>query len=290
MSNAGGPRSGGGPIVPKDIVVLCYHGVSPTWPAVVTVTPTNLEAQLSRFLRRGYRGSTLCDALTAPRHERTLVVTFDDAFRSVLTLAFPVLERLGLPATVFVPTAYPDSGSPMGWAGYDHWLGTPHEHELACLSWEELRRLRAAGWEIGSHTHSHPRLTSLDESSLTRELHISREKCEWEMKEPCYSLAYPYSDCDSRVVRAARQAGYALATTVAVGSRPALPLQWPRVIVARKDTAVLVGLRARRLATPPVDAAWRRLAPSIHRAAGAVEPIATSRRRGESREKRDPSS
>jgi peptidoglycan/xylan/chitin deacetylase (PgdA/CDA1 family) len=259
-------------MAPKDIVVLCYHGVSSTWPAVVTVTPRNLEAQLSQFLRRGYCGATLCDALTAPRHERTLVVTFDDAFRSVLTVAFPILKRLGLPGTVYVPTAYPDTDKPMAWPGYAHWLGTPHEHELACLSWEELRRLRAAGWEIGSHTDSHPRLTSLDEKSLMRELRISREKCESEMGEACYSLAYPYSDYDARVVEATRQAGYALATTVAIGSRPPLPLQWPRVIVARKDPAMLVAIRAWRLATPPVDAAWRSLAPPIRRVAVAVAP------------------
>ncbi len=261
-------------LIPKDIVVLCYHGISESWPALVTVTPTNLEAQLSHFVRRGYRGATLRDALTAPGHERMLVVTFDDAFRSVLTLAFPILERLGLPGTVYVPTAYPDSNQLMGWDGYDRWLRTSHEHELTCLSWDELRVLRAAGWEIGSHTDSHPRLTTLDDASLMRELRVSREKCESEMKESCYSIAYPYGDHDSRVVTATRQAGYALATTVAVGSRPPLPLQWPRVVVARKDTAARVRIRAWRRATPPVDAAWRSVAPPARRAAATAGRLA----------------
>ena len=254
----------------NDILVLCYHGVSTTWPAAVAVSPRNLEAQLSLFVRHGYRGSTLCDALTSPRFERTVVVTFDDAFRSVLTLASPILERLGLPGTVFVPTRYPGSDVPMGWVGYEPWLGTSHEPELRCMSWDELRALRAAGWEIGSHTDSHPRLTALDDASLSRELRVSREKCEAEMNEPCYSFAYPYSDYDSRVVQATRQAGYALATTVALGSSQPLPLQWPRLVVDRKDTAARVRMRAWRRATPPVDAAWRRVAPWIRRVAATA--------------------
>jgi peptidoglycan/xylan/chitin deacetylase (PgdA/CDA1 family) len=249
----------------RDILVLCYHGVSETWPAAVAVTPANLESQLSLLVGRGYRGSTFCEALTAPRHERTLVVTFDDAFRSVLTQAFPILNRLGLPATVFAPTVYPDSDAPMAWAGYERWLGTSHEQELKCLSWDELRTLRGVDWEIGSHTCSHPRLTTLDDTSLMHELRVSREKCEYEMNEPCYSLAYPYSDYDSRVVRATRQAGYALAATVGVRSSAPLPLQWPRVVVDRKDSATLLRFRAWRRATPLADAAWRSVAPSVRR-------------------------
>lgn len=254
----------------RDILVLCYHSVSPTWPAETSVTPQNLEAQLSDFVHRGYRGATLRDALTAPADRRTLVVTFDDAFRSVLSLAFPILDRLGLPGTVYVPTAYPDSGMPLGWDGYDQWLGTKYEHELACLSWDELRMLDASGWEIGSHTDSHPRLSTLDDISLRRELHVSREKCEREVNRSCYSFAYPYSDYDSRVVKATREAGYLMAVIVALSSAPPLPLQWPRVVVARRDTSLRVQIRAWRRARPVAEAAWRRVKPF-------VRPVATPR-------------
>lgn len=254
----------------KHILVLCYHAVSVTWPKLITVTPQALEAQLSHFVSRGYRGMTLSEALTAPRHPRTLVVTFDDAFRSVLTLALPILKRLELPGTVYVPTAYPDSDTPLAWDGYDEWIGTSHEHELECLSWDELRALRTAGWEIGSHTDSHPRLTTLDDASLRRELRVSREKCESELQEPCYSLAYPYGDHDARVVEATRDAGYLVATTVAHRSAPPLPLQWPRVIVNRSESVRRVRLRAWRLITPPVDAAWWGVAPPVRRVVQAA--------------------
>ena len=55
-------------------------------------------------MRRGYRGATFEDAVSAPPARRTLAVTFDDAYLSVLELGKPILDRLGLVATVFVPT------------------------------------------------------------------------------------------------------------------------------------------------------------------------------------------
>ena len=163
-------------------------------------------------------------------------MTFDDAHRSVLELAYPILERLGLPGTVFVPTAYATARRPLDWPGIDKWLGGPHERELECMSWDELRWLCDAGWEIGSHTCTHPRLTKVDGATLRAELVDSRVACEAELGAPCRSLAYPYSDYDARVVSAAREAGYSVAAIVAMPSRIPLPLQWPRVGIYN-DTA-----------------------------------------------------
>lgn len=229
----------------NDLIVLCYHGISATWPAETSVTPADFEAQLGGFAARGYRGATLCEALTAPASERTMVVTFDDAHRSVLEVAAPVMARLGIPGTVYVPTDYATSQEPMAWDGYDDWLGTEHEHELNCMTWDELRGLASEGWEIGSHTCSHPRLSRLADSDLVTELAESRARCEEEIGLPCRSIAYPYSDYDDRVVRAARDAGYALATTVPRASRQPLPLQWPRVGVYHGEPARRIRLRAR---------------------------------------------
>lgn len=95
-----------------------------------------------------------------PPAKKTLAITFDDCFCSVLEIAFPILERMDLPGTVFVPTAFAGRPRPMSWGGnIDCWLGGPHEHELLPMSWEELGALARSGWEIGSHTRSHPRLT-----------------------------------------------------------------------------------------------------------------------------------
>lgn len=251
----------------NELVVLCYHGISDSWPAKGAVTPADFEGHLWDLVGRGYKGSTLSDALTAPGAGRTLVVTFDDAYASVLEHAVPVMERLGVPGTMFVPTDYPGERRLLAWDGNDVWLGTEREEELRCMGWDDLRGLASRGWEIGSHTCSHAVLPGLDDDRLTAELTESRLECERQIGAPCRSLAYPAGWCDDRVARAARDCGYSFAVTVAQGPAASLPYQWPRIPMRNGQDARRVRRRiaARRLGASPLGLAvraWR------HRAAG----------------------
>jgi peptidoglycan/xylan/chitin deacetylase (PgdA/CDA1 family) len=230
--------------------VLCYHAVSERWPADLAVTPGQLHAQLSHLLARGYTGATFTAAVTERRAGKTLAVTFDDGYRSVLELALPVLERLGVPGTVYVPTAWPGADGPMAWPGIDHWTGGPWEDELRPLSWEQLSRLAHAGWEIGSHTRTHPRLTEVAGPRLAEELAGSRRDCERELRRPCTSIAYPYGDVDGRVVEAAKQAGYVAGAALPRRRHRPRALEWPRVGVTRDDSLA----RFRRQTSPMVRA------------------------------------
>jgi peptidoglycan/xylan/chitin deacetylase (PgdA/CDA1 family) len=218
----------------SDTLVLCYHAVSDSWPAPLAVSVDQLRTQLERLVARGYRGATFSDAVAGTGAERTLAVTFDDAYRSTLK-ALPVLAELDLPGTVFVPTAHVGSPDPMVWDGIDQWVGGPHEPELHCMNAAELRQLADAGWEIGAHTDSHPRLTTLADTELERELTVSRARVGELMGAPCRSLAYPYGDFDGRVVAAARGAGYEAACTLDVGSHGGDRLIWPRVGIYRDE-------------------------------------------------------
>jgi peptidoglycan/xylan/chitin deacetylase (PgdA/CDA1 family) len=217
-------------------LVLCYHAVSERWPAPLSVTPERFEWQLESLVRRGYRGARFLDVALGRADGRALAVTFDDAYRSVLELALPILERLGLVGSVFAPTSFVGSAGPMAWPGIDQWLGGPFEPELRCLSWEELGELRRRGWEVGSHTRTHPRLTGLGDAELREELAGSRDECEQGLGESCATLAYPYGDWDERVARAAGDAGYAAACTLPARFHEAAPLSWPRVGVYHADS------------------------------------------------------
>lgn len=186
-----------------DTLVLCYHAVSERWPADLSVTPAALRRQLAGLVRRGYRGVTFYEAVTEPAAGRRVAVTFDDGYLSVLELGAPILEELELPGTVFVPTDFMDRPEPMAWPGIDQWLEGPHRDELRPISWTDARDLTSRGWEIGSHTCSHPHLTTLDDATLERELLESRQACEEHLSVPCRSIAYPYGDVDRRVVEAA---------------------------------------------------------------------------------------
>jgi peptidoglycan/xylan/chitin deacetylase (PgdA/CDA1 family) len=220
----------------SDVLVLCYHAVSDDWPATLAVTTERLEQQLALLARRGYRGMTFTDAVTRPAPGKVLAVTFDDGYRSVFERAFPVLERLGLPGTVFVPTGLIGAEGPMAWPGIDHWLDSAYEDELTPMSWDELGQLADVGWEVGSHTCTHRRLTSLDQPALESELRDSRRECEKRMGSRCRSLSYPYGIVDPRVAEETRKAGYEAAATLPHGGfdRPR-PLCWPRIGVYDLD-------------------------------------------------------
>lgn len=241
----------------EDVLVLCYHAVSDRWAAPLAVQPARFERQLALLVARGYRGATFHEAITLPPAPKTVAVTFDDAYRSVLELALPILSRLRLPATVFVPTRFADSGEPMAWPGIDEWLGGPHEDELVPLSWDELCGLADQGWEVGSHTRTHPRLTRLGDGELEYELRGSREDCEAALGRPCPSIAYPYGDHDRRVVAAARDVGYSAGATLPARLHDASPMRWPRIGVFGVDHS----LRFRAKVSPALrslrsSAAW----------------------------------
>jgi peptidoglycan/xylan/chitin deacetylase (PgdA/CDA1 family) len=228
------------------VLVLAYHAVSRDWTADLSLTPERLTSQLELLVRRGYRGVTFHDAVHGAPSGRAVAVTFDDAYRSVLELAMPIMSRLGFVGTVFAPTDY--VGSRAVWPGIDHWVGGAHDRELHTMSWTDLRMLADAGWEIGSHTCSHPHLTRLADAGLAAELASSRRCCEEMLQRPCRSLAYPYGDHDARVVRATQAAGYDAAATLPEQVASPDPLRWPRVGVYYLDT----GWRFRMKVSPIV--------------------------------------
>lgn len=227
MSSVGEGMTHPGPLV------LEYHAVSESWEADLAVTPARLRRQLEWLVRHGYVGATFSDAVLSPTPERTVVVTFDDAYLSVLELAYPILASLGLPGTVFAVTDFAADGRPLRWARRKQW-GAAYDDELRGLTWAQLGRLADAGWEVGSHTRTHPRLTRLSDPELDRELRESRATCEQALGRPCRSLAYPFGDTDARVVAHAAEAGYE-AAAIEVPA-PLLPLLWPRVGIYRRDT------------------------------------------------------
>lgn len=85
------------------------------------------------------------------------------------------------------------------------------------LGWDDLRALRAAGHEIGSHSHSHPLLPGCGDAELERELELSKRALERALGAEIDSFCYPNGDWDPRVRDAVHKAGYARAVTTAHG-------------------------------------------------------------------------
>lgn len=174
-----------------------------------------------------------------PNH--AVVITFDDAFTDFYTQALPVLTRLGLTATLFVPTAFV--------GGTSDWLEREGETERRILDWAELRSVVAAGVEIGSHSQHHPQLDRIPATRLREELARSKEQLEDELDVPVSSLAYPFGFHDPKVRRMARDCGYAAACQV--GHRKSTlsddPYALTRLLVPpSQDAGALATMLARR--------------------------------------------
>lgn len=98
--------------------VLTYHRVDEPdaqphlYPGTLSATPNDFMRQMEVVAER-YHVLSINDILDACDRNsrlpaRSVLITFDDAYRDFADHAWPVLKRLGLPVTLFVPTAYPD--------------------------------------------------------------------------------------------------------------------------------------------------------------------------------------
>jgi peptidoglycan/xylan/chitin deacetylase (PgdA/CDA1 family) len=236
----------------RDVLVLCYHGVHPV-AEYGEVTPQAFRAQLEVIASRGYRWVTFSEAVLGDTAGRVAAVTFDDGIGSALEHGLPVLDELGIPGTMFPRLDTLDV------AGR--------------LDANDIGGLAERGWEVGSHTLTHPVLTDVDDDVLRAELVESRALIEQLTARPCVSVAYPTGRADARVVAAAAAAGYTAGAALegAVDVPPG-PLSWPRVGVRGDDS-----LRVFRLKCAP---AVRRLRSSaLRRPVAAVAAAAGKARR-----------
>lgn len=146
--------------------ILTYHRVIDRIPGIAlpehNVTPDRLYKQLEGMQARGYEFWSLDQLLSSVNqpselHDRIALVTFDDGYESVYLNAFPVLKKLGIPATVFVATQFLDGTGPFP---FDDW-GTTFRHQVpqSCygpLTSDQCREMLDSQLiAIGAHTHTH---------------------------------------------------------------------------------------------------------------------------------------
>lgn len=162
-----------------------------------------------------------------PDHPSAVAITFDDGFANFAEHALPVLERLSLPATVFVISGY--CGKRNNWP-----TQPPGFPTLPLMSWSALRDLPPL-ISLGAHTRTHPDLRMLAERELFEEVHGSRVEIEQNTARMVKSFAYPYGAVDAQtaaVVR--REFAVACGTRLAFGNARS-----DRAILPRLDTFYL---------------------------------------------------
>ena len=183
-------------------VILQYHHVAEDTPPITSITPTDFAAHMDYLQSASFNVIGLPELVDALRSDRvlpdkTVAITFDDAYQNILINAVPVLVRHGFPYAVFVATDQVGSSS-------------------AFLTWDQLRHMQQGGATIANHTASHPHLLRQDESEdeaswlarVASEITRAAEAIDSQLAPAPRFFAYPYGEYDGRIIEIVERLGY----------------------------------------------------------------------------------
>src|SRR5262245_1284756 len=199
------------------IPILMYHQVSPKpLPALqtYTVTPKAFAAQMAWLALSGYVPITLDNLLEyrngrAALPSRPIIITFDDGFQNIVEYAVPILQARGFTAVFYLVAGLVGKSS--------RWILPELGIECPLMDWNAARQLERKGFQIGSHTMSHPRLATLDPAACAHELLKSRSLREDRLGHEVRHLSYPFGSFNDRVRSMAAETGYRSACSTQKG-------------------------------------------------------------------------
>ncbi|HWK55015.1 MAG TPA: polysaccharide deacetylase family protein [Hyphomicrobiales bacterium] len=184
-------------------VVLQYHHISTETPRSTSVNAEEFRQHMEYLRDNGFTVLPLEEVLQAlQQHQelpaKTAVLTFDDGYRSVFDVAYPLLRDYGWPFTIFVPTGLITA--------------TPGLY----ASWDQLREMGEHGATLANHTVSHPYLLDrsayADEAAwragITREITEAEARLEQETGQSHHIFAYPYGEFDATIQQLVSELGY----------------------------------------------------------------------------------
>ena len=210
----------------RTLAILGFHKIGEPppggWETWFFIAEATFAGQLSYLRDNDWQVidvETFIRGLTAPETlpERAALLTFDDGYRSMRTVALPWLLRFGYPAVLFVPTDYIGGRNTFDAA----------EPEEALCHWDDLRELERQGISVQSHGASHRPFSGLGLAEQEEELRRSKATLEAGLGKRVEAFSYPYGDdgvssypyrhdgASSQVLRKVREAlkraGYAAA-------------------------------------------------------------------------------
>jgi len=190
----------------EEIAVLMYHAIDGSGERL-SVYPEVFRQHLE-YLKRRHTVVPLEDIVnyvqrTTLLPKKAVAITFDDAYRDILTVVSPLLQEYDMSATVFVPT------------NMEVYTNNAHTSRL---SWNDIRALASTGRiSFQSHGRNHQAIPHLSDKSRDEELLGSMRDLEHELGKPPHFFAYPFGARDAKSEQAVRQAGYIAAFSITEG-------------------------------------------------------------------------
>lgn len=156
------------------VVILLYHRVGGETRSDVDVSARTFERQM-RYLKRHCLVVSLDEVVrfaarrTVRHASRDVVaITFDDGYRETYELAYPIMRRFGLPATIYLPSMYVEEQQPFDFGGFQR---ARTDERPRPMTWEMAGEMLQSGLvTIGGHTLTHADLSRADAGQAAREI------------------------------------------------------------------------------------------------------------------------
>ncbi|MBK8187109.1 MAG: polysaccharide deacetylase family protein [Cellvibrio sp.] len=183
-------------------VVLIYHHVSNTTPKSTSISPEDFEAHLNYLETNEFTVIPLIELVelirqNKPLPDKTVAITFDDAYRDVYESAYPILKKRNWPFTFFVNTDSVGKGK-------------------LFVTWDQLREMSKNGVTIANHSTSHNHMVrrNTEESvkdwriRVEREISLAQDNIKQEIGFAPKIFAYPYGEYNSELKSILEKLGY----------------------------------------------------------------------------------
>ena len=180
------------------VPVLTYHSIDDSG-SVISTTPGKFQSQMQYLAESSFKVISLKDVTICIRENRpfpseAVAITFDDGFKNIYDIAYPVLKEFGFKATVFLVPGYCGKNNQ-----FDGQLeGIP---TMDLLGWDEIMEMAINGIDIGAHTMSHPNLSELSIDQACEEIVKSKSMIEKQLDMDVLFFAYPYGKLCKEVRR-----------------------------------------------------------------------------------------
>jgi peptidoglycan/xylan/chitin deacetylase (PgdA/CDA1 family) len=248
-------------------LVLAYHSIGSVPPEqdpdALVVPQETFLSHVERLKARGYRFVKASEFAARLRSdssvEATCALTFDDGAVDNATVVPDLLEKLGVPATLFVCPGL--LGKPYPWLRPESGMRLMNAEEL-----ERASRLDAI--EIGSHTNEHMDMSLVGADVAYEEMVSSKRALEDMIGMPVESFAYPFCRYSAACPAAAERAGYTAAFAGPYGSWR--PYELRRELLELRDGPLRFALKSRGLFHPLARSAPGRLIRGIRRPAATL--------------------
>ncbi len=223
-----------------EVAVLMYHHIDPSFKSSATIDPELFEAQLMYLIDAGYNFISMSQLESfiyedGDIPENSILITFDDGYRSYYEYAYPILKKYNIPSTNFLIGE---------WIDKENGLSRLTSDDMIELSKDSLVDLQSHTFGLHKKTEElEPYLVASlfnEDGYETRDDYINRIKSDLTKNKniieqittkEVYSFAYPYGAFNSDSISLLKETEHRLAFTIynAMANKYINPFLLPRI-------------------------------------------------------------